>query len=66
MLERRGRQVVVVLCILLGSSLAAIAQELSVDGDVTATSFAGDGGNFTGVPDELFHTFFETSCAAGA
>ena len=56
---------VLLLCVLLGCAGLVAAQELTVDGEVTATSFAGAGGDLTNVPDDVFHGFFEISCPAG-
>ena len=65
MIQGGWKSAVLLSCVLLGGDGLAAAQELTVDGGVTATSFAGAGGDLTGVPDDVFHGFFEISCAAG-
>lgn len=65
MMKQRGRWMAVVLCVLLSSSGPTVAQELTVDGNVTATSFTGDGSNLTGVPGDVSHPFAIFNCAPG-
>lgn len=65
MIQGGWKSAVLLSCVLLGGNGLAAAQELTVEGDVTATSFTGAGGDLTGVPDDVFHGFFEISCPAG-
>lgn len=44
MLVRDGLRVAIVLCVLLGPSWAAEAQELNADGDVTGLALEASGG----------------------
>ena len=68
MSEVKTRKLMALVCVSVLCCGPLLAQTFEVDnnGDVQATSFAGDGSGLTGVNTELAHVFSTLTCGAGS